>query len=417
MLVPPLAERIRPTKINDIIGQDHLLGENSILRKMVDHQQLSSMIFWGSPGVGKTTIAEVIANEIKKPFYVLNAIQSGIKEIRQVIQNAENEQPIVFIDEIHRFNKSQQDALLSAVEKGVIILIGATTENPSFEVNKALLSRCHVFVLEDLKKENLLNILHRAIQYDQLLKKRHFVVEETEALLALSGGDARKLLNIVDILSSLETGQIIINNQQVKRAVQKNIALYDKNGELHYDIISAFIKSIRGSDPNAAVYWLARMLDAGEDILFIARRMIILASEDIGLANPNALLLANSTFEAVHKIGMPEARIILSQCTIYLATSSKSNSAYLSIDEAMNLVQETGTLPVPLHMRNAPTQLMKDLNYKKDYKYAHDYDNHFVEQEYLPKVISGKKFYAPQDNQKERDIEQFLSLRWKEKYK
>ncbi|MGL6022490.1 MAG: replication-associated recombination protein A, partial [Chitinophagaceae bacterium] len=339
------------------------------------------------------------------------------KEIRQVIQNAENEQPIVFIDEIHRFNKSQQDALLSAVEKGVIILIGATTENPSFEVNKALLSRCHVFVLEDLKKENLLNILHRAIQYDHLLKKRQFVIEETEALLALSGGDARKLLNIVDILSSLETGQIIINNQQVKRTVQKNIALYDKNGELHYDIISAFIKSIRGSDPNAAVYWLARMLDAGEDILFIARRMIILASEDIGLANPNALLLANSTFEAVHKIGMPEARIILSQCTIYLATSSKSNSAYLSIDEAMNLVQETGTLPVPLHMRNAPTQLMKDLNYKKDYKYAHDYDNHFVEQEYLPKVISGKKFYAPQDNQKERDIEQFLALRWKEKYK
>lgn len=412
----PLAERIRPKKLDDIIGQNHLLGERAVLRKMVDNKQLSSMIFWGSPGVGKTTIAQVIAQEINQTIYILNAVQSGVKDIRQIIQEAKDQQPIVFIDEIHRFNKSQQDALLSAVEKGVIILIGATTENPSFEVNKALLSRCHVFVLNDLNKEDLLQILQHAITQDEILKHRKFIIEQTEALLALSGGDARKLLNIIEILSNIQTGEIKINNDEVKQAIQKNIAIYDKDGEQHYDIISAFIKSMRGSDPNAAVYWLARMLTAGEDILFIARRMIILASEDIGLANPNALLLANSTFEAIHKIGMPEARIILSECVIYLATSPKSNSAYLAINEAMNIVQQTGDLSVPLHIRNAPTQLMKELHYGKDYKYAHDYDNHFIKQEFLPHTIAGKKFYTPQDNHKEQDIQQFLALRWKEKY-
>jgi putative ATPase len=421
----PLAERMRPKKLHDFIGQEHLVGEKGALTNMLNSKVLPSMIFWGPPGVGKTTLARIISQEFERDFYSLNAINSGVKDIREIIERAEKsvfmghfKKPIVFIDEIHRFNKSQQDSLLAAVEKGTICLIGATTENPSFEVISALLSRCQVYILNSLGKEDLEKVLERAMINDEWLRIKNVKLEETDALLAFSGGDARKLLNYLElaVITYGNQNPVIINNEKVKSAVQQSMPIYDKNGEMHYDIISAFIKSIRGSDPNAAVYWMARMLDGGEDPKFIARRLLILASEDIGNANPNALLLATSVFQAVSMIGMPEARIILSQGVTYLASSPKSNAAYMAINEATSVVKETGNLSVPLYLRNAPTKLMKDLNYGDGYKYAHDYPNNFVLQEFLPDAISGKVFYDPGDNSREKEIRSFLSSRWGKKY-
>lgn len=417
----PLPERMRPKTLEDYVGQDHLVGQGSVLRKMIESDNLASFILWGPPGVGKTTLAKIIANQLERPFHILSAINAGVKDVREIIDKSRSNslfnkaRPILFIDEIHRFSKSQQDALLGAVEDGTLTLIGATTENPSFEVIAPLLSRCQVYVLKSLGIDALNTLLERAIRLDPVLKQREIEINEKEALFRFSGGDARKLLNIIEIIAgSFSPGEkIVIDNKIVTEKLQENIALYDKNGEQHYDIISAFIKSIRGSDPNAAVYWMARMIAGGEDPLFIARRMVILASEDIGLANPNALLLAEACFEAVHKIGMPESRIILSEAAIYLATSQKSNSAYLAIDSALEEVEKSGDLPVPLHLRNAPTKLMKDLGYAKEYKYAHSYSNNFVDQEFLPKELNDKKFYEPGENSKENEIKKRLESLWK----
>lgn len=414
----PLAERMRPTNLDELIGQEHLSSPLSYLYRALKSGNVPSMILWGPPGVGKTTIANIIANEVKAPFYPLSAISSGVKEIREVIAKAKFQQGVVlFIDEIHRFNKSQQDALLNAVEKGIIRLIGATTENPSFEVNAALLSRCQVFTLNALGKQELEKMLHLALEKDVDLKKRDIRLQETEALLRISGGDGRKLLNLLEItVDGISEEPCIITNDKVMEIAQQRIAMYDKSGEQHYDIISAFIKSIRGSDPNAAVYWLARMIEGGEDVKFIARRLVILASEDIGNANPNALLLATTCFEAVKMIGYPEARIILSQCVTYLASSAKSNASYMAINHAQELVRKEGDLSVPLHLRNAPTKLMKDLNYGQNYKYAHDYDNNFVAQEFMPKELSGKKLYDPGRNPRENELRKNLQNLWGKKY-
>ena len=420
----PLAERLRPSTLNDYIGQEHLIGEGAVLRKMIDSGKISSFLLWGPPGVGKTTLAKIIANTLNRPFHTLSAINSGVKDIRDVIEKAQRNQffnhpnPILFIDEIHRFSKSQQDSLLGAVEQGIVTLIGATTENPSFEVISPLLSRCQVYVLKHLEKNDLLKIVDMALKKDSFLKTKKIVVEEDEALLRFSGGDARKLLNVLELYVNAEDDaeEITITNEKVIDRLQNNMAIYDKKGEMHYDIISAFIKSMRGSDPDATVYWLARMIEGGEEVKFIARRMLILAAEDIGLANPNALLMAQSTFDAVHKIGFPEARIILSQCAIYLATSAKSNSAYSAIDEAIALVKSTGDLPVPLHLRNAPTKLMKELNYGKGYKYAHLYEKNFTEQDFLPSEIKNKKLYKPQNNPLELKILERLKSLWGKRY-
>lgn len=419
----PLAERLRPATLDDYIGQEHLIGEGAVLRKMIESGKISSFILWGPPGVGKTTLAKIIANTLNRPFYTLSAVNSGVKDIRDVIDKAMKTQffnhpnPILFIDEIHRFSKSQQDSLLGAVEQGVVTLIGATTENPSFEVISPLLSRCQVYILKSLEKKDLLKIVDLALTKDPYLKTKTVLIEEDEALLRFSGGDARKLLNVLELMvNSEEDETVTINNEKVIDRLQNNIAMYDKNGEMHYDIISAFIKSMRGSDPDAAVYWLARMIEGGEDVKFIARRMLILSAEDIGLANPNALLLAQSTFDAVHKIGYPEARIILSQCAIYLATSPKSNSAYTAIDDAIALVKSTGDLPVPLHIRNAPTKLMKELGYGKEYKYAHSFENNFAEQDFLPKEIKNQRFYTPQNNPLEVKIFERLKSLWGKRY-
>ena len=423
MAQTPLAERLRPETLNDLVGQEHLTGKGSILRTAIEQEKIPSMILWGPPGVGKTTIANIIAHTLDAPFYTLSAISAGVKEVREIIEAAKTkEKAILFIDEIHRFNKGQQDALLGAVEKGIITLIGATTENPSFEVNSALLSRCQVYVLKPLNENDLIKLLHEAIEKDIFLKEKKIELKETEALLNISGGDARKLYNLLELVSSqlLESSELskslIITDELVMKVAQKKIALYDKKGEQHYDIISAFIKSMRGSDPNAAVYWLARMIEGGEDVKFIARRMVIFASEDVGNANPNALLLANATFEAVNKIGYPESRIILSQCATYLASSQKSNASYMAIGEALNAVKQHGDLPVPLHIRNAPTKLMKDLNYGKDYKYSHSGEGNFIEQEYLPDKIAGTKFYDPGENARENELRKYLKDKWKKKY-
>lgn len=419
----PLAERLRPRNLEEYIGQKHLVGEGAILRKMIESGRVPSFLLWGPPGVGKTTLAQIIANTLDTPFYTLSAINSGVKDVREVIELAKKNQffntksPILFIDEIHRFSKSQQDSLLGAVETGVITLIGATTENPSFEVIRPLLSRCQVYVLQSLGKEDLEELAHRALTQDIILKDRDIELKETDAILRFSGGDARKLLNILDLVISSEVSdKITITDKLVTERLQENPAAYDKGGEMHYDIISAFIKSIRGSDPDAAIYWLARMVAGGEDPKFIARRLVISAAEDIGLANPNALLLANACFETLHKIGWPEGRIVLAETTIYLATSPKSNSAYISIDEAIALVNETGNLPVPLHLRNAPTKLMKELNYGKEYKYAHSFENNFVQQDYVPKEIKGRQFWKPQQNASESKIVEWLKKLWKDRY-
>jgi putative ATPase len=456
--MPPLAERMRPKNLAEYIGQRHLVGENAILRRAVEAGRIPSMILWGPPGVGKTTLAGIISASLNRKFYSLSAINSGVKDIRETIEEARRQQffntpqPILFIDEIHRFSKSQQDSLLGAVEKGIVTLIGATTENPSFEVIPALLSRCQVYVLQSLEADDLINLVNTSLEKDEILKTKNVEIKEYEAMLQLSGGDARKLLNILELLAefapdkpipnknkslSIEEntesnssesptsdipnlkyteGVYLIDNELVTTIIQQNIARYDKSGEQHYDIISAFIKSMRGSDPNATVYYLARMLEGGEDPLFIARRMVILASEDVGLANPNALLLATTTFQAVHQVGMPESRIILSQCAVYLATSAKSNSTYVAIDNAIAKVKETGNLPVPLHLRNAPTKLMKELNYGKGYQYAHNYVGNFVEQDFLPKEIEGTTFYDPSVNAAETRIREQLRQQWKEKY-
>ncbi|MDU1891465.1 MAG: replication-associated recombination protein A [Dysgonomonas sp.] len=419
----PLAERLRPRNLDEYIGQKHLVGEGAILRKMIESGRVPSFLLWGPPGVGKTTLAQIIANTLDTPFYTLSAINSGVKDVREVIDQAKRNQffntksPILFIDEIHRFSKSQQDSLLNAVETGVITLIGATTENPSFEVIRPLLSRCQVYVLKSLDKTDLEELMHRAITQDVILKERDIQLEETNALLRFSGGDARKLLNIIDLVTSADTDEkIVITDKMVTERLQENPAAYDKGGEMHYDIISAFIKSIRGSDPDAAIYWLARMVAGGEDPKFIARRLVISAAEDIGLANPNALLLANACFDTLHKIGWPEGRIVLAEATIYLATSPKSNSAYMSIDEAIALVNETGNLPVPLHLRNAPTKLMKELDYGKDYKYAHSFENNFVQQDYVPQEIKGRRFWNPQSNASENKIVEWMKKLWKDRY-
>lgn len=418
----PLAERIRPKTLDDYISQQHLVGEKGILTQHIKQGIIPSLILWGPPGIGKTTLANIIANESKRPFYVLSAISSGVKDIREVIEKAKNsnglftqKNPILFIDEIHRFSKSQQDSLLGAVEKGWVTLIGATTENPSFEVIPALLSRCQVYILNTFDKDNLIALLHRAMKEDEILSEKEIILTETDALLQVSGGDARKLLNIFELLIG-SNDQINITNELVLKQVQKNTVKYDKTGEQHYDIVSAFIKSIRGSDPNAAVYWLARMIEGGEDVKFIARRMLILASEDIGNANPTALILANNTFQSVSIIGYPESRIILSQCAIYLANSAKSNASYMAINNAQQLVKNTGDLSVPLHLRNAPTKLMKDLEYGKDYKYSHNYNNNFVAQEFLPDEITNTKLYEPSNNSRENSFRDFLKQRWKSKY-
>ena len=419
----PLAERMRPTSFKDFAGQEHLVGPNAVLRKMIESRNLASFILWGPPGVGKTTLARIIATDLERVFFSLSAVSSGVKDVREVIERSrsgsmfQKNRPILFIDEIHRFSKSQQDALLGAVEDGTIVLIGATTENPSFEVIAPLLSRCQVSVLNSLSVKDLERLLKRAIEEDAYLKTLTFNIEETEALFHFSGGDARKLLNIIEIVvSTYDPGEtILINNDQVQERLQKNIVLYDKDGEMHYDIISAFIKSIRGGDPNAALYWMARMITAGEDPLFIARRLVVLASEDIGLANPNAFLMANACFDTVHRIGMPEGRIPLAQTVIYLATSAKSNSAYVAIEKALEAVRKTGNLPVPLHLRNAPTDLMKELGYAKGYKYAHDFEGHFVEQEFMPKELTNSCFYSPSDNPREKEIVRFLE-QWGSKY-
>ncbi|WP_353086209.1 replication-associated recombination protein A [Flavobacterium sp.] len=420
----PLAERVRPHKLEDYISQLHLVGPQGSLTQQITRGVIPSMIFWGSPGTGKTTLAQIIARQSDRPFYELSAINSGVKDVREVIDKAKQsggifttKNPILFIDEIHRFSKSQQDSLLGAVEKGWVTLIGATTENPSFEVIPALLSRCQVYVLNPFTKEDLLALLDRAMKIDAQLSQRKITIEEHEALLRLSGGDGRKLLNIFELVVNATPGdEVVITNAKVLELVQQNTVLYDKTGEQHYDIISAFIKSIRGSDPNGAVYWLARMLEGGEDVKFIARRMLILASEDIGNANPTALIMANNTFQAVTAIGYPESRIILSQCAIYLATSAKSNASYMAIGAAQALVKQTGDLPIPLHLRNAPTKLMKELGYGEDYAYAHNYANNFVEQEYLPDAIQETKFYEPGNNARENELRKFLQNRWNDKY-
>ena len=416
---------MRPSTLDELVGQEHLTGNGSILRNAIEAGKVPSMILWGAPGTGKTTVANIIANTLRVPFYTLSAISSGVKDVREVIEQAKLQTGVIlFIDEIHRFNKGQQDALLGAVEKGVITLIGATTENPSFEVNSALLSRCQVYVLKPLDRDDLTQLLQHAIADDEVLNKKNIELKETEALINISGGDARKLLNLLELVvdglstsrKKTETGKLVITDNVVMEIAQQRIALYDKSGEQHYDIISAFIKSMRGSDPNAAVYWLARMIEGGEDVKFIARRMLILASEDIGNANPNALLLANATFEAVNKIGYPESTLILSQCAIYLASSPKSNSATMAIGAASTAVREYGDLPVPLHIRNAPTALMKKMDYGKGYKYSHDFDQNFSEQEYLPEKISGEKFYEPGKNAREEELRKYLRSLWKEKY-
>lgn len=416
----PLAERMRPETLDELAGQQHLTGKGSILRTAIESGQIPSMILWGPPGVGKTTIANIIAHTLQVPFYQLSAISSGVKEVREVIEQAkQQERVILFIDEIHRFNKGQQDALLGAVEKGIITLIGATTENPSFEVNSALLSRCQVYVLKALDRNDLVDLLQQVLEKDEWLRSRRIELKETEALLNISGGDARKLLNLLElVVNSIKASSKAseITDELVMNVAQKKIALYDKQGEQHYDIISAFIKSMRGSDPNAAVYWLARMIEGGEDVKFIARRMLIFASEDVGNANPNALLLANATFEAVTKIGYPESRIILSQCATYLASSVKSNASYMAIGEAQAAVEKFGDLPVPLHIRNAPTKLMKSLDYGKGYKYAHSFQGNFAEQEYLPEKISGTKFYDPGNTARENELRKYLKEKWKDKY-
>lgn len=418
----PLAERIRPKTLDELLGQQHLVGKGSILRTAIGHGKIPSMIFWGPPGTGKTTIANIIAHTLKAPFFQLSAISAGVKDVREVIEQARitpvvsGAGTILFIDEIHRFNKGQQDALLGAVEKGIITLIGATTENPSFEVNSALLSRCQVYVLKPLDEKDLVKLLKIAIEKDDLLRTKKIDLKETAALLNFSGGDGRKLLNLLEIVCDVSGDKVIITDNHVMEVAQKRIALYDKSGEQHYDIISAFIKSIRGSDPNAAVYWLARMIEGGEDVKFIARRLVILASEDIGNANPTALVMANASFDAVNKIGYPEASIILSQCATYLAASPKSNAAVAAIGEALSAVKKYGDLPVPLHIRNAPTKLMKNLDYGKDYEYSHSYDNNFSPQEYLPKEISGTTFYDPGKNAREEELRKFLKNLWKEKY-
>jgi len=417
-LLKPLAERVRPKTLDEFIGQQHLVGQEAVLRKAIESGKIPSMIFWGPPGVGKTTLANIIASRLEKRFFALSAIQVGVKEVREVIDiSKKTGQVLLFLDEIHRFNKGQQDALLGAIEKGFIIFIGATTENPSFEVNPALLSRCQVYVLKDLGKEELQQLVNHVVKHDIFLKEREIVIEEWDAMLRFSGGDARKLLNIVELVADQSnTSPVRFNNAVVTEILQKNIAFYDKNGEMHYDIISAFIKSVRGSDPNAAVYYLARMLSGGEDPKFIARRMLILASEDIGNANPNALLLANNCFQAIDVVGMPEARIILSQTAIYLACSIKSNSSYMAIEEAYSLVEKHGDLPVPLHLRNAPTKLMKNLGYGKDYKYAHSFDGNFIELEFLPDKIKGTKLFDPGKNPREEESRKYLRSQWKEKY-
>jgi len=414
----PLAERLRPQKLADIIGQNHLVGDEGVITQMIANNNVASMIFWGPPGVGKTTLANVIAKELDLTFYQLSAINAGVKDIRAVISNAKKEgKSLLFIDEIHRFNKSQQDSLLGAVEAGTLLLIGATTENPGFEVVSALLSRCQVYTLKHLQKEDLNILLDKAIVEDEVLRQKQIVLEETEALLRFSGGDARKLLNALELVVNSQKGEkVVINNATALKLLQKNIAIYDKSGEQHYDIISAFIKSMRGSDPNAAVYWLARMIEGGEDPKFIARRMLILASEDIGNANPNALLLANACFDAVERLGYPECRITLSQTVIYLATSAKSNASYMAINHAQTLVKQTGDLPVPLSLRNAPVQLMKDLDYGKNYAYAHDYEGNFKAHEFLPEAIIGNTLYDPGNNAKENQMRKQLQVWWQEKY-
>lgn len=424
-LLAPLPERLRPRNLSEYVGQKHLVGEGCILRNMIESGNLSSFILWGPPGVGKTTLARIIAETLGREFYTLSAVSSGVKEVREVFEQAKTSSlfrsgkaPILFIDEIHRFSKAQQDALLGAVEQGVVVLIGATTENPSFEVISPLLSRCQVYVLKSLEKEDLLTLLNRALTEDDVLKEKNIVVKETDALLRQSGGDGRKLLNILEVVVDSFAGkkEIVIDNKVVNDCLQKSTAIYDKNGEMHYDIISAFIKSVRGSDPNAAVYYLARMLDGGEDPLFIARRLCILAAEDIGLANPNALLLANSTFQIVHVIGMPEARIPLSECAIYLASSPKSNSAYMAINAALEAAAADKTAPVPLHLRNAPTKLMEELGYADGYKYAHDFPGHFVDQEFLPDAFKGRVFYEPQPNKHEDTLKAYLQACWPKYY-
>lgn len=414
----PLAERMRPKSLATFVGQEHLTAPGKSLYNLLQNQSIPSIIFWGPPGVGKTTLAQIIAQHVALPFYSLSAIESGVKEVRAVIDLAKKSGKIIlFIDEIHRFNKAQQDSLLGAIEKGYITLIGATTENPSFEVINALLSRCQIFVLEQLQDDYLKQLVLNSISQDNVMRTKQFEIQEWEALISFSNGDGRKILNIIELLhQTAKSDQIIVTNQLVKETLNTNIALYDKNGEMHYDVISAFIKSIRGSDPNAAVYYLARMIDGGEDPKFIARRLLILASEDIGNANPNALLLATTTFQAVQLIGWPESRIILSQCATYLATSPKSNAAYMAINHAQALVAQTGPLPVPLQIRNAPTKLMKDLNYGADYQYAHDYENNFIAMEFMPDAIKNTKLYEPGDNASEAKQRQFLKDRWKDKY-
>ena len=424
----PLAERMRPKNLDDYIGQKHLVGEEAILRRMIESGNIASFILWGPPGVGKTTLARIIAHHLERPFYTLSAVTSGVKEVREVIEKAkhraamnsglfapsDNRCPILFIDEIHRFSKSQQDSLLGAVEEGTITLIGATTENPSFEVITPLLSRCQVYVLKALEKDDLLALLHRTLQKDEHIRALQIEVKETDSILRYSGGDARKLLNIIELVCN--SGVRVIDNETVTKQLQQNPVAYDKDGEMHYDIISAFIKSIRGSDPDAAIYWLARMIQGGEDPSFIARRLVISASEDIGLANPNALLIANAAFDAVMKIGWPEGRIPLAEATVYLATSPKSNSAYMGINTALALVEQTGNLPVPLHLRNAPTKLMKELGYSEGYKYAHDYENHFVKQQFLPDELTGTQLWTPQPNAAEDKLKERMRFLWKDRY-
>lgn len=423
-MAAPLAERLRPQTLDDYIGQKHLVGPDAVLRKMIDSGRISSFILWGPPGVGKTTLAQIIAHKLETPFYTLSAVTSGVKDVREVIEKARNNRfftqasPILFIDEIHRFSKSQQDSLLGAVEQGTVTLIGVTTENPSFEVIRPLLSRCQLYVLKSLTKDDLMELLHKAVERDIILKTKHIEFRETDAMLRYSGGDARKLLNILELVVEADgTDQVVITDAVVAERLQQNPLAYDKGGELHYDIISAFIKSIRGSDPDAALYWLARMIEGGEDPSFIARRLVISASEDIGLANPNALLLANAAFEAVMKIGWPEGRIPLAEATVYLATSPKSNSAYKGINDALQLVRQTGNLPVPLHLRNAPTRLMEELGYGKDYKYAHDYQGHFVEQQFLPDDIRDKRIWHAQGNAAETKLQERMLHLWKDRYK
>ena len=419
----PLAERLRPQTLDDFVGQQHLVGKGAVLRKMIDSGRIPSIIFWGPPGVGKTTLAHIISNVLDAPFYKLSAINSGVKDVRDVIEKAGSNRffnsaaPILFIDEIHRFSKSQQDSLLHAVETGTITLIGATTENPSFEVIRPLLSRCQVYVLKSMETEDLAELLERALTKDHILKEKQIEVKETTALYRFAGGDARKLLNILDLVVEAAVDEkIVIDDKLVSERLQENPAAYDKGGEMHYDIISAFIKSIRGSDPDAAIYWLARMVEGGEDPIFIARRLVISASEDIGLANPNALLLANACFDTLKKIGWPEGRIVLAQTTVYLATSPKSNSTYLAINKAMAAVRETGNLPVPLHLRNAPTSLMKELDYGKDYKYAHDFEDNFVEDNFFPEQLKQKKFWEPQNNAAENKIKEWMKRLWKNRF-